>query len=88
MNNIPDGEYYLKVYYGTTWDTTKTFLNNRVKGGFVNEFGFVEMNTSNNFFEIRQKGTGENISFSSYEIGINPYQKKGIKIITAEDFFK
>lgn len=88
MNNIPDGEYFLKIYYGTNWDTVKTFVNNTVKGGFINEIGFVQLNTGKNILKMQQNQTTTSISYSSYEIGINPYQKKDVTIITAEQFFK
>jgi curved DNA-binding protein CbpA len=88
MDNIPDGEYFLKIYYGTNWDTTKTFINNKIKGGFKNEIGFVEMNIEKNVLKMKQKESTSTTSFSTYEIGINPHQTKGIKIITAEQFFK
>jgi len=88
MNNIPDGEYFLKVYYGTNWDTSKTFLNNKVKGGFINEISFVELKINNGVFKMKQEISSLGASFSSYEIGINPYQKKDIMTISAEQFFK
>lgn len=88
MNNIPDGEYFLKVYYGTNWDTIKTFLDNKVKGGFLNEINFVELKNNNKFFKMTQELSSSGSSFSSYEIYINPSQKKDVKIITAEQFFK
>jgi hypothetical protein len=88
MNNIPNGDYFLKIFYGSDWDTIKTFLNNKVKGGFKNEMGFVEFKINNGVFKMRQEESNSASSFSSYEIGINPSQKKGIKIITEEQFFK
>jgi curved DNA-binding protein CbpA len=88
MIDIPDGEYFLKIYYGTNWDTTKVFLNNKVKGGFKNEIGFVEMDPHKTIFKMKQDETEQGVSFSSYEIGISPNQKRGINIIKAEQFFK
>ncbi|MES2141254.1 MAG: DnaJ domain-containing protein [Bacteroidota bacterium] len=88
MNNIPDGEYFLKVYYGTNWDTVKTFVDSKVKGGFLNEINFVELKNNNKFFKMTQEQSSSGSSFSSYEIDISPSQKKDIKIITAEQFFK
>ncbi len=88
MNNIPDGEYLLKVYFGTNWDTAKTFLSNKVKGGFANEIGFAEFKINKGFFKMKQEQTGSGSSFSSYEIVLNPNQKKDVKTITAEQFFK
>ncbi|MFY9309056.1 MAG: J domain-containing protein [Bacteroidia bacterium] len=87
MNNIPDGNYFLKVYYGNTWDTSKTFVNNTVRGGFTNEFGFSELNRTNSF-KMKQYETDSGISFSSYEIGISPNLKKSNSPITSEQFFK
>jgi curved DNA-binding protein CbpA len=88
MNNIPDGEYFIKAYYGTNWDTSKTFFNNAVKGGFNNEIGFVELNTGKNSFKMKQNVKDASVSFSSYEIGINPYQRRDITAIGSEQFFK
>ena len=88
MDNIPDGEYFLKVYYGTNWDTAKTFINKEIRGGFKNEIGFVKLNIEKNILKMKQKESSSTTAFSSYEIGINPHQKKGVKIITAEEFFK
>ena len=85
MNDIPDGEYFLKIYYGTNWDTAKTFLTNKVKGGFLNEISFVELKSN---FKMKHEETNAGSSFSSYEIVISPSQTKGIKVITAEEFFK
>lgn len=87
MNSIPDGDYFLKIYYGTGWDTAKTFLNKTVKGGFTNDLGFVELNTGENAFKMKHNEKGPSISYSSYEIGISPYQKKDISIITPEEYF-
>lgn len=87
MNNIPDGEYYLKIFYGTDWDTAQTFLNNRVKGGFINEIGFAELNSGKEAFKMKHDRSGATVSFSSYEVSINPHQMDS-KAITAEIFFK
>lgn len=88
MNNIPDGEYFLKVYYGTDWDTSKTFINNKAKGGFKNEKGFAELKTGSNSLKMKQKETNSSTFFSSIEIVIDPNQKEGIKAISAQEFFR
>jgi len=88
MNNIPNGEYYLKIYYGTNWDTAKTHLNNKIKGGFINEFGFKKMNTGKDLLKMKHEQTGSSTAFSSYEIILNPHQQKDVETITAEEFFK
>ena len=88
MNNIPDGNYFLKIYYGTNWDTTKTSINNTVKGGFSNEIGFFALNNDKNSFKMQHKEDGSSVSYSSYEIGISPNLQKGIVELSSEDFFK
>ncbi len=88
MNRIPDGEYFLKIYYGSKWDTAVTFLNKKVKGGFSKEIGFAQLNTDKEVLKMKQEEIGQCVSFSSYEIDINPSQKRGAKIITAANFFK
>lgn len=88
MVEIPDGEYFLKIFYGTDWDTTKTFLKDgSVKGGFKNEIGFVELNTGKDVLKMQQEAAGTGHSFSSYEIGISPTINDEVKPITAEEFF-
>lgn len=88
MNNIPDGNYFLKVYYGTDWDTTVTFINHSVKGGFINGIGFVKLNTNENKFVMKQQKKGAGISFSSYEVGLDPLNNTIVEKIKAEDFFQ
>lgn len=87
MNNIPDGNYFLKIYYGITWDPGKTFVNASVKGGFTKEIGFAELNKTK-IFKMKQDETGSGVSFSSYEIGISPYLKNNNTAISPEQFFK
>lgn len=88
MINIPDGNYFLKIYYGTNWDSTKTFANATVKGGFANNIGFFALNKDKNSFKMEHKEEGSSVSYSSYEIGISPNLKKGITELSSEDFFK
>jgi curved DNA-binding protein CbpA len=88
MNQIPDGKYFLKIFYGTDWDRTKTFLKDKsVKGGFKNEIGFVELNKGKDVLKMKQEQVGTSNSFSSYEITISPDSNDKVKTITAEEFF-
>ncbi|MBA3704406.1 MAG: J domain-containing protein [Bacteroidetes bacterium] len=88
MNNIPDGDYFLKVYYGNQWDTAKTYLDKKIKGGFISEIAFVKLNTEKDILKMKQEKAGPTISFSSYEIELNPYQKTNVQTISSDDFFK
>lgn len=87
MNHIPNGDYYLKVYFGNDWDSTKVFVNSNARGGFKNDFGFLTMNTGKNVIRMRQTEVGSSTSFSSFEISLNPIGTKGISEIHAAEFF-
>jgi curved DNA-binding protein CbpA len=89
MNEIPDGEYFLKIFFGSDWSNEKIFLSDKpIKGGFKNVIGFREMNTGKNCLVMAQKNTNSSTSFSSYEIEVDPGKQMDAKIITAEEFFK
>jgi hypothetical protein len=89
MNEVPDGDYSLKIFYGTDWDRKKIFLKDTsIKGGFKNEIGFVELNTGKDVLKMKQQEAGTGHSFSSYEIEIKPITNDKVKPITAKEFFQ
>ena len=87
MNEIPDGEYFLRVYYGSEWNPKKSFSNKTVKGGFKKENGFVEMNAGKDALKMKKEKKGTIDSYSTYEIHISPFDKENVKSISAEEFF-
>lgn len=88
MNNIPDGTYFLKVYFGNSWDPKKTFKEEGVKGGFKNDLGFFILNDGKENLVMHQQAVGNSTSFSSYEIIIDPFRKTDVEQVTEKDFFK
>ncbi len=87
MNQIPNGEYFLKIYYGTGWNFEKIFLNQTIKGGFEKDNVFVALNDGNDALIMKKEKRGSLDSYSTYEIKINPDNKQNVKPIAAEDFF-
>lgn len=87
MNNIPDGHYFLKAFFGTQWNSKKPLVDGKIKGGFINEMGFVQMNSGKDDFVMQQTKAGNKLEYSSYEVVLNP-NDKGPSVITAEEFFK
>jgi curved DNA-binding protein CbpA len=87
MNNIPDGDYSLKIYFGNKWDPKKRLHAEQVKGGFREELGFFMLNGGKESLKMQQQHLGTSTSFSSFEITIDPYEKRGVKPITEEAFF-
>lgn len=89
MNSIPDGEYYLKVFYGNKWDTTVTFVNQAFKGGFKEQVAFVKIMNGNKAFKMKQDQEGASSSYSSYEVDLNPNSEEEKKhTITEKEFFQ
>jgi|GEM_PF-553507 len=88
MNNIPDGSYFLRIYFGNGWDARKTFHELSIKGGFKKELGFFTMNNGKESLVMQQQHVGTSTSYSSFEISINPYEEEDLKPITEEEFFK
>lgn len=87
MNNIPEGSYFLKVYFGNNWDPKKSFKAEGVKGGFKEDLGFFRLNQGKENLIMHQEELGETRSFSSYEIVISPFRKTDAEPITEKDFF-
>lgn len=92
FNNIPDGNYFLKVYFGTKWDEKKSFLfqnfTGKIKGGFSNEMGFVKLNAGKNVLKFKQDKIGTTQSYSAYDIILNPLLVNQNEKIAAEEFFQ
>ncbi|MCW3103314.1 MAG: integrase [Bacteroidetes bacterium] len=88
MNNIPDGSYFLRIYFGNGWDPGKTFHDISIKGGFKKGLGFFTMNNGRESLVMHQQQVGTSTSYSSFEISINPYEEEDLKPITEEEFFK
>lgn len=88
MNQIPDGEYFLKIYYGTDWSIKKTFLNQTIKGGFEKDNSFLKLNDGADALVMKKEKKGSLDSYSTYEIKIGPDNKQNAKAISAEAFFK
>jgi curved DNA-binding protein CbpA len=88
LNNIPDGNYFLKIYFGNNWDPGKKLNDGKVTGGFKNDLGFFILNSGKENFIMQQQKIGNSISFSSYEITIDPYEKNKGKKISEKEFFE
>lgn len=84
---IPDGAYFLKIYYGTGWDPGKSFPGGTARGGFEKDIDFVAIDTGKDAMQMKQAGSGNSIRSSSYEVRLNPFDTTS-ETITPEAFFK
>lgn len=85
MNHIPDGMYYLKIYFGKNWDPEKP-VTDKIRGAFRESAAFVRSKNRETLFIMKETANGENISFSSYETSIHP-GNPGFEPISAKEFF-
>lgn len=88
LNNIPDGNYFLKIYFGNQWDEKKSFSGNKIKGGFLNEIGFIKLNTGKEILKFKQEKRGNTVSFGTFDITLHPNQVTQTEKIPAEEFFQ
>lgn len=88
MGEVPDGEYFLKIYFGTDWNPRKTFSNQTIKGGFEKDNKFITMNNGEDALMMKKEKRGSLDSYSMYEIKISPSNEQNVKTISAETFFK
>ncbi len=84
---IPNGDYFLKVYFGKNWSLHKKLLSGRITGGFEKEGRLCKYDFPNDIFEIKQFLKGDNSVFTSYERTLDLDSSKS-KLITEEEFFR
>lgn len=87
MNNIPDGHYFLKIFFGHKWNAKKNLNTGKVKGGFDDQINYIKLDAGGDTFVMQQKKRGSSVEYSSYEILIDP-NMKNVKDITEAEFFK
>ncbi|OFY86565.1 MAG: hypothetical protein A3F72_08790 [Bacteroidetes bacterium RIFCSPLOWO2_12_FULL_35_15] len=88
LNNIPDGNYFLKIYFGNQWDAKKSFLNNKINGGFLNEIGFIKLNTGKDVLKFKQEKIGNTVSYGTFDVTLHPNQVTQTEKIPVEEFFQ
>ncbi|HEY6161583.1 MAG TPA: DnaJ domain-containing protein [Bacteroidia bacterium] len=88
MVGIPNGNYYLKVYFGKHWNPGKLLAGGKVKGGFDQEIGFFRSDRPKDIFAVSQHNTGDNLVYSNYEVELKKIMDDRSKKISAEEFFK
>lgn len=85
---IPDGKYYAKIYYGHEWDRNKPVPVASYKGGFSEEVAFAVYDKPHMLLEMKHTFKGSILSFSSYDLNLDPSDTSSFTIVTAEQFFR
>ena len=68
MNNIPDGSYYVKVFFGRDWDVTNQLTDNHLQGGFNIYRKFISFTNENQILRMNRTEKGDSLAFNSYRI--------------------
>ena len=88
INGIPNGTYFLKVYFGRHWNPNKKLAGGKVTGGFDEEIGFFRSDKKEDLFLIDQHSAGENLEYSNYEVELKNIMNDKTRQIPAEEFFQ
>ncbi|MBN1349547.1 hypothetical protein JXJ21_09070, partial [candidate division KSB1 bacterium] len=68
MDNIPNGNYYIKGYFGKDWNPYKRLLDGRIRGGFDTNPHFSKSLSYNDAFELVDDG----YKYTTLQITIKP----------------
>jgi hypothetical protein len=88
LDGIPDGEYFIKVYFGNNWSPRGKLPGGTMAGRFLDEKGFRLYDSSNMLLSMKQTHAGSLLAFSSYELRFSISDSAGSKSLTAEQFFR
>ena len=91
MKNIPNGKYYLNVFFGNDWDKNKYINDGKVKGAFTLQTSFAKFDDSDNIMEMIQYKKGRRIYYSIHTMKlyvIETYGYSGFNYIGENEFFK
>lgn len=75
MNRIPDGTYYIKVFFGRDWDVTNTMANGKLKGGFNIYRKFITFTDADQILRMDRSAKNDSLAFDAYRITL--YKVKG-----------
>lgn len=56
MTSIPNGTYYIKIFYGKDWNPNKKMKNGKIKGGFETNFHFSKSDNYDDWLKLRDNG--------------------------------
>lgn len=88
IDHIPNGDYYIKVYYGKKWSAHKTVANG-IKGGFTEKEIFEVYNEKHKSFEMTQYIEDAKVYYTQYQVQLGGNEKNYKNYnIQPQEFFK
>jgi hypothetical protein len=88
FRGVPNGEFYLRAYFGKKWSPKKLINNRTIKGAFLNNVGFYSTNKKQGLFVTKQFDKGDNKVYTNYEIDLNKVLGEKEKEISEAEFFR
>ncbi len=89
MENVPNGVYFMKVFYGSDWDMHALFKQGKIRGGFTNNVSYSISDGENDHITMLQQKTVEGTQYSTWEVSLKSEIKGNMeqRDITADTFF-
>ena len=91
MKNIPNGKYYLTVFFGNDWDKNKNIKDGEVKGAFTSQTSFAKFDDSDDIMKMSQYTKGRRTYYSIHTMKlyvIETYGYSGVSYMSESEFFK
>ena len=86
MSQIPDGIYFLKVFFGKSWRPDKPLNNNALKGGFEEGVQFDVYNQRANLLYMQKSEAGDTLNYRIYEITLFPIKTASKSAVKSTEF--
>jgi hypothetical protein len=68
MQNIPDGSYYVKVFFGRDWDVSNRLTENQLQGGFNIYRKFISFTDEHQILRMNRTEKEDSLVFNAYRI--------------------
>ena len=65
---IPEGDYYLKSYFGKNWNTEVSPSSNGIKGGFMEDESFESYLLSDQILKLQTDTLNNKVRFAKYKV--------------------
>lgn len=68
MTNIPDGRYYVKVFFGRDWKENTVMTKDHLQGGFSIYRKFISFSEETQLLNMERVAVGDSLAFNAYRI--------------------
>lgn len=68
MNNIPDGIYYTKVFYGRDWNSKIKITKRQLLGGFNLYRKFISFSSKDQLLQMKKTNRDDSLAYNAYRI--------------------